>query len=176
MPSSTGKKDAARSLYSQGLSQVAIAKRLGIGKTTITDYKKQDQGAERDWDKLRADLKGKTPPPKPNLVSFERPRGDKAKASAATGEVSEYRDLSTMAGQLKLIDDLIAIMMREAEHPDSPQTYASSVGNIPRLLAERRAIRPMDKRELVLELSKMYLQPSELFQDLMTMGFGENVA
>ena len=174
MPAPTGKKDAARTLYSQGLSMQAAADRLGVSRATLTKYKAADRGTDRDWDKLRAELKGKAP--RPNLVSFERPRGDKPKTSAPAATISEYGDLSTMAGQLKLIDDLIAIMMKEAQHPGSPQTYASSVGNIPRLLAERRAIRPMDKRELVLELAKMYRSPPELFQDLMEMGFGKDAA
>ena len=176
MARSSDKKKQARKLYCQGMTLAAIAERIGVTYRTISAWKKEAFDSGDDWKKIRADVKGIDPAPKPKLVSFERPRGEKAKPSPAAAVASEYGDLGTMEGQLRLIDEAIAIAMKEAKRPDSPQTYASSLSSVPKLLAERRAIRPMDKRELVLELAKMYRNPAELFQDLMTLGFGENAA
>lgn len=176
MAKSLDKKKQARKLYCQGMTLAAIAERIGVTYRTISAWKKEAFDKGDDWKKIRADVKGEAPATKPNLVTFERPRGEKTKASAPAAVDSEYGDLDTMEGQLRVIDDAIAIAMKEAKRPDSPQTYASSLASVPRLLAERRAIRPMDRKELMLELAKLYRSHAELFQDLMAMGFGKDAA
>lgn len=159
MPAHTGKKDAARSLYAQGVSLTAITKKLGIGRTTVTDYKKQDKGTERDWDKHRADLKGKTPPPKPNLVTFERPRGDKAKA-AAVAPVLDGLDRS------QLVDKIIGSTARLIELSDIPPGLGSALNGLATLIKLEKELKPATAAELAQQAMALGIKPGEFMQQL----------
>jgi transposase len=60
MADRASRKEQCRVLYSQGLSLAKVAERVSLSEATVTRYKKQVKGTDQDWDKLRADLKGKT--------------------------------------------------------------------------------------------------------------------
>ena len=159
MAAPTGKKDAARSLYAQGLSQAAIAKRLGIGKTTITDYKKQDKGTERDWDKHRADLKGKTPPPRPNLVTFERPRGGKAKAAAPERSLHDL-------DHAELAHEIVTSTASLIRSGDIPPALGSALNGLLAWVKFEQEMRPATAAELAQQAMALGIKPGEFMQQL----------
>jgi hypothetical protein len=167
MPSPTGKNDACRSLYSQGLTVAAIAKKLKISRTTVTSYRKQDKDTDRDWDKLRADLKGKTPPPKPNLVTFERPRGEKAKAIAKPLPPQE-KDL------LEVIKTAIAAVAMHLSTADNLQGVGGAANGLVALGKFKLELESdEDALQRVLE---RYKSPRELAAKLRELGWGREQA
>lgn len=169
MPAHTGKQDAARSLYSQGLTQGAIANRLGITINTVGNYKRQDKGTERDWDKHRADLKGKTPPPRPNLITFERPRGDKKSTAAQAPQINpEEMDL------IALVNGAIAsvaALLPTADNLQGVGGAASGLATLVRLKIE------LESEEAALQtVMEKYKSPRELAAKLREMGWGRETA
>lgn len=167
MPASSGKTDQARTLFSQGLTVTAIAKRLGLTRATITRYKAADRGTERDWDKLKADLKGKAPAPRPNLVTFERPRGEKAKPATT----------AAMHGDLDLTEAMregINLTLHQMRVADSAQGFGG-MGNA--LVALGKFLVELESDETALKgIMERYKNPRELARKLRELGWGKETA
>ena len=168
MPANTGKKDACRSLYAQGLSGLAIAKKLGISRGTVDTYKKQDRGTDRDWEKHRADLKGKAPRPK--LVTFERPRGDKAKASAPRAPKIEAGDMDLVAIVNGAIAS-VAALLPTADNLQGVGGAASGLATLVRLKLELES-----EEDALQKVIEKYKSPRELAAKLREMGWGKETA
>jgi hypothetical protein len=169
MPAPTGKKDACRTLHAQGLSQQAIADKLGITRNCVTNYKKQDKGTEQDWDKLRADLKGKTPPPKPNLVTFERPRGDKAKATAKAPQIAAD-DMDLM----EIVNGAIASVASQLSTADNLQGVGGAASGLATLV--RLKLELEDPEVALQEIMSKYRHPHKLIEALREQGWGRETA
>lgn len=169
MADRTDKKEQCRVLYSQGLSLAKVAQRVGLGVATVTRYKKQAKGTDQDWDKLRADLKGKTPAPRPNLITFERPRGDKAKATAAPQQgASEGLNL---ADAMREGINLTLTQMRIA---DSAQGFGG-MGNA--LVALGKFLVELESDEVALKgIMERYKNPRELARKMRELGWGRETA
>ena len=165
MPAPTGKKDACRSLYSQGLSQTAIAKKLNITRNCVGNYKRQDKGTDQDWDKLKADLKGKAPRPK--LVTFERPRGDKPKAVAASPPMHDLN-------HAELAHEIVASTASLIRSGDVPPALGSVLNG---LLAWVKFEQELQSEEDALQkVLEKYKSPRELAAKLREMGWGKETA
>jgi hypothetical protein len=169
MPANTGKKDACRSLYAQGLSGLAIAKKLGISRGTVDTYKKQDRGTERDWDKHRADLKGKTPPPRPNLVTFERPRGgSKGTTPQAPKIAADDMDLTA------IINGAIASVASQLSTADNLQGVGGAASGLATLV--RLKLELEDPEVALQEIMAKYRHPHKLIEALREQGWGRETA
>lgn len=165
-------KARARELHLQGLSDKQVAQRLKVSDRTVRRWRKADEGTDQDWDLAKVPADQAPSSRRPKLVSFDGHQRSQRRESATV----DMGDLGTMAGQLKVIDDLIGIAMREARGPEGPQTYASSMNAVPKLLAERRAISPLDRTALLLLLMDKYRDPAELLEDLKAQGWGRKSA
>jgi hypothetical protein len=71
---------------------------------------------------------------------------------------------------------LIKQGIKEAEAQTVPQIFASAMNAVPRLLAERRAIAPLDKTAYVLKLQEMFRSPEELLDFLKSTGWGRKAS
>lgn len=168
MPVRSGKEDQARTLFSQGLTVTAIAKRLGLTRATITRYKAADRGTERDWDKHRADLKGSAPAPKPNLVSFDRPRGGRPPKAAARAVPAEGRDLAAT------IDNAIALVETLLATADNLQGVGGAASALVALGRYRQELES-DEAKLA-EIMNRYPHPHRLIEALREKGWGREQA
>lgn len=169
MADRASRKEQCRVLYSQGLSLAKVAERVSLSEATVTRYKKQVKGTDQDWDKLRADLKGKTPAPRPNLVTFERPRGDKAKSASPSQQ--------TAAGDLNLSDAMregINLTLNQMRVADSGQGFGG-MGNA--LVALGKFLVELESDEVALKgIMERYKNPRELARKMRELGWGRESA
>ena len=162
------KREQAYTLWVQEVPITQISARLKVARGTVQRWKREDK-----WDELKESIPDppkEEPARRPKLVSFEGRESRQQRRNEV--ETIELPNLNQLDGQLKLIDMLIGLAMREVNNPTSPQTFASSMTNIPKLLSERRAILPMDKNEYMLKMQEMFRSPEEMLEFLRENGWG----
>ena len=85
-------------------------------------------------------------------------------------------DLSSLDGQLALIDHVIGLTVTEIANPQSPQTYSAALNFIAKGMSERRAICPIDRTEYLLKLMDKYRDPAQILDDLKNQGWGRKAS
>ena len=166
MPVRSGKEAQARTLYAQGITVTDIAKRLELARPTITRYKALDRGTDNDWDKLKADLKGKAP--KPKLISFERPRGEnKTSPKAGRGQPSD-RSLP------EKIDDAIDAVIELLLNADNLQGVGGAASGMVSLVHLKLEL---ESEEHALQtVMEKFKTPRELAAKLRELGWARETA
>lgn len=173
-PVKTPPKEKAKALYMKGVAIAEIARRLRVNRSTVTRWKRDARGTADDWDRLRDSLPEPEPAPRsPKLVNFERPP---ERRRAEQVDLATIGDLNTLEGQLALIDKTLEAAFNNVRSPASPQEYSASLNAVPKLLAERRAILPINRVKLALTLMELYRDPAELLEVLQQHGFGRRSA
>ncbi|NEQ45615.1 MAG: hypothetical protein F6K00_19550 [Leptolyngbya sp. SIOISBB] len=163
------KRQQAYTMWVQGTPITKIAARLKVHRTTVQVWKKASK-----WDELKDSIpEPPQEPRRPKLLSFE---GGKSSRDDNSQPIFDVGDLSTIEGQTALIDRLISFAMGQVQRPEGPQTYASSMNAVPKLLAERRAIAPLDRTALLLLLMDKYRDPADLLEDLKAQGWGRKAS
>ncbi len=162
----TDPKEKAKAMFIKGVAIADIARRLGVNRSTVTRWKKSG-----NWDALADSLPEE--PQRPKLVSFDRDRERPKRQEVPNFEVP---NLNTLEGQLEAIDRLVGIALREAAHPQSPQTFSSALNAVPKLLMERRSVLPIDRTALMLALMERYRDPADLLEDLKRQGWGRKAS
>lgn len=165
MSASTDQKEIAKAMFLKGEPDTAIAAAVGIHRNTVAKWRRLG-----NWESLKAKLPDPTPR-RPQLVSFE---GSHQKRKPA--ELPPLPDLGTVAGQLELIDQAIAIAREQIANPSSPQQYAASVSALPKLLDSREKVCPTDRKVLLFQILEKYRDPAELLEHLKQLGFGRKGA
>ena len=165
----TDPKEKAFEKYCEGKNLRQIAREMGVHPSTVTRWKNAGH-----WDKKKPARARKEPESsrRPKLVSFEG-----ARASRQTqNDPFDVGDLNTIEGQTALIDKLLGFAMNQVQKPASPQQYSSAMNAVPKLMAERRAIAPLNRTALLLLLMDKYRDPADLLADLKVQGWGRKAS
>lgn len=163
------KKEQAKTLFCQGLTIAKLAKQVGIDPATFYRWRAEALATGDDWKKLKADLKGKTPPPRPNLVSFERPRGDKKNTAPNAPQVDpdEMDLIALVNGAIASV----AALLPTADNLQGVGGAASGLATLVRLKIE------LESEEAALQtLMAKYKSPRDLAAKLRELGWGRETA
>ena len=158
---SPSKREQAKALYMKGLPDTEIAKKVGCHRNTPKRWRDED-----GWDKIRDSLPEE--PESLRVISFDRDRSAKRKEP----QISPLPNLSSLEGQLQVLDELIEIARKQVDTPASPQMYAASLNGLSKLLDARERVCPTDRTQLLLKLMEHYRNPQDLLADLKERGWG----
>ena len=161
---SPSKREQAKALYMKGLPDTQIAEKVRCHRNTLKRWRDQD-----GWDKIRDSLPDEPEPLR--LVSFERDRSSKRREP----QIGPLPNLSSLEGQLQVLDELIDIARKQVDAPTSPQMYAASLNGLCKLLEARERVSPTDKTQFLLKLMERYRNPQDLLLDLKEQGWGSMV-
>jgi hypothetical protein len=163
------KKEQAKTLFCQGLTIAKVAERVGIDPATFHRWRAEALAAGDDWKKLKADLKAKAPPPKPNLITFERPRGDK-KSPTPKAPIVAAEDMDLVAIVNGAIAS-VAALLPTADNLQGVGGAASGLATLVRLKLELE-----NEEDGLQRVMEKYKSPRELAAKLRELGWGRETA
>jgi len=166
------KREQAYTLWVQEVPITQISARLKVARGTVQRWKREDK-----WDELRESIPDppkEEPARRPKLVSFEGRESRQQRRNDAPAFT--LPDLSSLDGQLALIDHVIGLTVTEIANPQSPQTYSAALNFIAKGMSERRAICPIDRMELLLKLTDHFRDPADMLEYLKATGWGRKSA
>lgn len=164
MADNLDKREQAKAMFLQGTAIAEIARRIGMSRKQVQRWK-----ADGDWESLRNSLPQSEPPPRPKIVSFDRPR-ESATADRPLTPPKPPADMDLV----EIVDGAIATIAAALTCADGLNGLGSAAGGLVQLIKMRREL--TDDEAFLAEVLKRYRSPRELVARLKEAGWGKNSA
>lgn len=165
MADNLDKREQAKALFLQGVAIAEIARRIDMSRKQVQRWKN-----DGDWEALRDSLPQSEPPPRPNIVSFDRPRDDSRVAEKLRTPPRAPADMDL----LEVVDGAIATIAAALTCADGLNGLGSAAGGLVNLIKLRREM--TDDEAFLAEVLKRYRSPRELVARLKEAGWGKSSA
>jgi len=165
------KQEQAKALFIQGVAIAEIARRIGMSRKQVQRWKTAAAESGNDWEALRSSLPQPEPPPRPKVVSFDRPRSEPTPRPVPVIVAGDY---ATADGLLAAIDEAIVMARVELAAPTVPQNFGAAISGLCKLIDQRLKLAPLDDEALLGLLLARYKTPRELIARLKEAGWGRS--